>query len=216
MKEYKGIIFDLDGTLLDTIDDLSDSMNEVLKKYSYPIFTSEEYKFKVGAGFKGLTLNSFPKETDNAIIDEGIKLFAEIYDKRYLNKTKPYKGIDDILDTLAKMSIKLGINSNKRNDYTNNLTMKFFERIPFVRIYGERNGIPKKPDPTSALEIAEAMDLKPEEVLYVGDSSIDMMTAKNAGMDGVGVLWGFRSYEELNKYGANYIISTPGELLDII
>lgn len=216
MKEYKGIIFDLDGTLLDTIDDLSDSMNEVLKKYNYPIFTSEEYKFKVGAGFKGLTLNSFPKETDNAIIDEGIKLFAEIYDKRYLNKTKPYKGIDDILDTLAKMSIKLGINSNKRNDYTNNLTMKFFERIPFVRIYGERNGIPKKPDPTSALEIAEAMDLKPEEVLYVGDSSIDMMTAKNAGMDGVGVLWGFRSYEELNKYGANYIISAPDELLGII
>lgn len=216
MKRYKGIIFDLDGTLLDTIDDLSESMNEVLKTYNYPTFTSEEYKLKIGGGFRGLVLNSFPEYTDLDRIDEAIILFSNIYHTRYLNKTKPYEGIDYILDELNDMGLKLGINSNKKDEYTNNLTNKFFERIPFIAIYGERDGISKKPDPTAALDIIKLMQLKPEELLYIGDSMVDIMTAKNSGIDSVGVLWGFRSYEELSKYGANYIISDPKEILEII
>jgi len=216
MKKYRGVIFDLDGTLLDTIDDISDSMNDVLKQYSHPTFTSEEYKLKIGGGFKNLALNSFPKGTLEKIINESIELFANMYDKRYMNKSKPYEGIDELLDILVDKDIKLGVNSNKRNDYTNNLVNNFFQKIPFVAVYGECKDIPTKPDPTLVLKITKAMDLKPEEILYVGDTNTDMMTAGNAGIDSVGVLWGFRSYEELNKYGAKYIISNPKELLDII
>ena len=216
MKKYRGVIFDLDGTLLDTIDDIADSMNDVLKQYCHPIFTSEEYKLKIGGGFKNLALNSFPKGTLEKIINESIELFANMYDKRYMNKSKPYEGIDELLDILVDKDIKLGVNSNKRNDYTNNLVNNFFQKIPFVAVYGECKDIPTKPDPTLVLKITKAMDLKPEEILYVGDTNTDMMTAGNAGVDSVGVLWGFRSYEELNKYGAKYIISKPEELLDII
>lgn len=216
MRRYKGVIFDLDGTLLDTIDDLGESMNEVLKTYNYPTFTSEEYKLKIGGGFKGLVLNSFPECTDLDTIGEATVLFSNIYDTRYLNKTKAYEGIDYILDELNKMGLKLGINSNKKDEYTNVLTNKFFKRIPFIAIYGERDGVSKKPDPTSALDIIQLMQLKADEVLYVGDSMVDIMTAKNAGIDSVGVLWGFRNYEELSKYGANYIISDPKEILKII
>lgn len=216
MTKYKGIIFDLDGTLLDTIDDLGDSMNEVLQIYNNPIFTNEEYKLKIGGGFKGLMQNSFPEATDLEIIKEATLLFSNIYDGKYINKTKPYRGIDDILDELNKMGIKIGINSNKKDKYTNSLADKFFKRIPFIAIYGERQGIPRKPDPTSALEIIQLMGLKPEEVLYIGDSKVDIMTAKNAGIDSVGVLWGFRNYDELSKHGATYIISDAKEILNII
>ena len=216
MTKYKGIIFDLDGTLLDTIDDLGDSMNEVLKTYNLPTFTMEEYKMKIGGGFKGLAINSFPNETDLDTIEKAILLFSEIYDSRYLNKTQPYKDIDYILDELKKIGIKIGINSNKRDSYTNDLADKFFKRISFVAVYGEREWIPKKPDPTSALEIIQLMGLKAEEVLYVGDSMVDIMTANNAGIESVGVLWGFRDYEELSKYGATYIVSDPKEILTIV
>ncbi|SDY65445.1 phosphoglycolate phosphatase [Proteiniborus ethanoligenes] len=216
MKRYKGVIFDLDGTLLDTIEDLSDSMNIVLTKYKHPNFTKEEYMLKVGNGFRGLVLNSFPEETDEKIIDKAVEQFAEIYDSNYLNKTKPYDEIDYVLDGLNRMGIKLGVNSNKKDHYTMNLVSKFFARIPFIRVYGERAGIEKKPDPTSALEIAQAMELKPEEILYIGDSKTDILTAQNADMDSVGVLWGFRSEEELREYGASYIVSSPKEILDIV
>lgn len=114
------------------------------------------------------------------------------------------------------MGLKLGINSNKKDEYTNVLTNKFFKRISFIAIYGERDGVSKKPDSTSALDIIQLMQLKADEVLYVGDSMVDIMAAKNAGIDSVGVLWGFRNYEELSKYGANYIISDPKEVLKII
>lgn len=216
MTKYKGIIFDLDGTLLDTIDDLGDSMNEVLKTYNLPIFTMEEYKWKIGGGFKGLAMNSFPKGTDSDTIEKAILLFSNTYDSMYLNKTKPYRDIDYILDELNKMNLKIGINSNKKDSYTKELANKFFKRIPFIEIYGERDGIPKKPDPISALEIIKSMKLKPKEVLYIGDSMVDMETAKNAGIDSIGVLWGFRDYEELSKNGATYIVSEPKDILDIV
>lgn len=216
MKKYKGIIFDLDGTLLDTIDDLAESMNEVLKKYDHPTFTSDEYKLKIGGGFEGLISNSVPADTDSETQEEALILFSSIYDKRYLNKSKPYEGIDSLLDELSKREFKIGINSNKKDEYTNILANKFFKRIPFIKIYGERDGIARKPDPISALDIIKSMGLRPEEVLYVGDSKVDIMTAKNAKIDSVGVLWGFRDYEELEKYGATYIVSDPKEILKII
>lgn len=216
MPIYKGIIFDLDGTLLDTIEDISDSVNQVLSQYNYPIHSYDDYKLKVGNGFKNLIENSFPEGTDEQTILRGLEVFIEIYDRNYKNKSHPYDGIPEILDELTKKGIKIGINSNKRNDYTNQLVDKFFKNIPFVKVYGERKEVPKKPDPTTALEIADSMGLKHQEILYIGDSKTDILTAKNAGMDSVGVLWGFRSYEELTKYNASYTVKSPYNILDIV
>lgn len=213
---YKGVIFDLDGTLIDTIEDISDSVNEVLTIYGYPNHSYEDFKLKVGKGFKDLIKKSFPKDADEKIIENGVSLFVESYNKNYQNKTKPYEDVEEVLKELHKMGIKIGVNSNKRNDYTNQLITKCFNVIPFVAILGEREGIPKKPDPMSALEIAKLMNLNPSEILYIGDTKTDISTSKNAGMDSIGVLWGFRSFEELESHGATYIISNAMEILDIV
>jgi len=216
VAKYKGIIFDLDGTLINTIDDIAESMNEVLEQYKYPIFTNDEYKMKIGEGFKNLIVKAMPEEVSDTIIEEATELFNKIYYKKYLNRSRPYVGIDTTLDKLVARNIRLGIHTNKRNYYTNFLIDKYFNRIPFIEVYGECAGIPTKPSPILTLKIIEKMNLRPEEVLYVGDSTTDILTAQNAGIHSVAVLWGFRSYEELKKYGAKYIISKPDELLDII
>jgi phosphoglycolate phosphatase len=216
MNKYKGIIFDLDGTLLNTIEDISDSVNEVLRVFNCPEHNYDDYKLKLGSGFKSLLENSFPEGTDEETILKGLDLFVKIYDKKFKNKTKPYEGISELLYELNKLGIKIGVNSNKRNDYTNELIKKFFEDISFVDIFGEREGIPKKPDPTTVLEISKHMELSLSEIVYIGDSKIDMMTATNAHIDSIGVLWGFRSFDELVKYNATYIVSEPKEILDII
>ena len=216
MRKYKGIIFDLDGTLINSIEDIVDSMNEVLNEYGMATFTLEEYKTKIGSGIRNLVKRSLPENTKEEEIDEAVKLYEKFYEKNYLNKTKAYEGIDELLEKLVEMDIKLGINSNKKDNYTKELAKKIFKNIPFIKVFGEREGIPIKPDTTTMLEIVEAMELQPEEVLYIGDSDVDMITGKNADMDTVGVEWGFRSKEELISSGATYIISTPKDLLDII
>lgn len=216
MTKYKGIIFDLDGTLLNTIADIGDSCNEALSKYGFNGHSIEDYKLKLGNGFRVLIEKSVPIGTDKDTIDSILSSYAENYSYNYLNKTVPYEGITELLDKLVKMGIKVAVNSNKRDDYVKPLVSKYFENIPFEAAYGERKGIAKKPDPTGAIEIIELMELSKEEVLYIGDSDTDMITAKNAGIDGVGVTWGFRSYEELKKNGAKYIVSDTNEILDIV
>lgn len=216
MSQYKGVIFDLDGTLLDTIADLSDSVNEVLRQFGHPEHTYGEYKLLIGKGFRNLLENSFPAGSwEEKTIDEALAVFLETYDKKYMDKTAPYEGIDQMLDELNEMGIKIAVNSNKRTDYTNALIQKFFGRIPFVGVFGERAGIPKKPDPASALELAEKMGLEPGQILYVGDSKTDMVTAANAGMTSVGVEWGFRGYKELKENGAGYIVKRAEEITEL-
>ena len=199
------VFFDLDGTLLNTIEDIGDSMNEVLQTFNLNTYSYDEYKHKVGGGFRNLVLNSFPKGTDENTIDKALGMFLKIYSEKYINKTRAYNGIKDLLNLLAEKNIKLAVNSNKKDEYTKNLIYKFFDGIPFIDVYGERENTQIKPNPTAALEIAENMKLKPKEILFIGDSKTDILTAKNAHMDSVGVLWGFRDHEELSKYGAKYI-----------
>lgn len=217
-KAYKGIIFDLDGTLINTLDDLADSVNEALEKMGYPVWPVDAYRLKVGRGFRNLMENSVPENVrnDNAVIDGMLKYFVEAYDRRYLEKSRPYEDIDQMLDTLVSENIQVAVNSNKRADYTEKLIVKFFHRIPFVGIFGERKGVPKKPDPASALELCGMMGLKPQEVLYIGDSATDVKTGKNAGMDTVGVAWGFRGYGELHENGADYIAQTAEDIVKIV
>lgn len=220
MKQYKGIIFDLDGTLLDTIEDLTDSINDVMGTYGFPVHGADACKRMVGNGFLNLVKRALPEEKreDEVLLREAVNRFSKSYHRRYLNKTIPYQGIPELVDELAKQGIPLAVNSNKRGDYTSALVQKFFAHIPFVAVCGEREkeGIPKKPDPAAALEIAKLMGLEPSDVLYIGDSSTDMKTGHNAGMDTVGVAWGFRGREELKENRASYIADHPKDIIDLI
>lgn len=220
MRKYKGIIFDLDGTLLDTIEDLTDSVNDVMEFYHFPKHDVQTCKMMVGNGFRKLITRALPKDkqSDEKFIDEALAYFAEAYHKRYLNKTMPYDGILDLIHTLEQKGIKVAINSNKRSDYTNALANKFFETDLMTAVYGEREseGIPKKPDPAAALEIADKMQLSVDAVLYVGDSKTDMQTGQNAGMDTIGVAWGFRGADELREHHATYIVETPEDILNYV
>ena len=213
--KYKGVIFDLDGTILNTIYDLGNSVNETLKKYGQPLHSHEEYKKKIGNGFKDLIKRSFPEKTEEIILEQALKDFLLIYDKSYMNETKPYDGICTVLKDLMQNGIKIGVNSNKRDDYTNKLVKKFFSDIDFFGVFGERKNIEKKPAPDSALAIADIMNLNPEEIIYIGDSKTDILTGHNAGMDSAGVLWGFREKKEFLDNKADYIISTPYEILKL-
>ncbi len=215
MKKYKGVIFDLDGTLLDTIEDLADSVNEVLSSYGYPEHGVEKYKQKVGNGFRNLLEVSLPEKVDNDKLDEIVERFVAVYDKNYKNKTEPYQGIDELLRNLAAKGIKLAVNSNKRTDYTKALIHKFFPHIPFIDIMGQREDIPKKPSPAAANMIAEKMGLSADDILYIGDSKTDMQTAANAKMDKAGVLWGFRDLRELKENGADYLFQSAKEIADL-
>ena len=220
MKTYKGIIFDLDGTLLDTINDLTDSVNDVMKIYGWKEYDSKACKMMVGNGFRKLIQRALPeeKQKDEMFLDEAVDQFSKAYQKRYLNKTIPYEGILKLLGTLEEKGIKIAVNSNKRGDYTSALVNKYFSQFPWVAVYGEREreGIPKKPDPSAALEIANHMNLPAEEVLYIGDSKTDMETGQNAKMDTIGVAWGFRGAKELKEAGAGYIVGSPDEIIKLI
>ena len=220
MKKYKGIIFDLDGTLLDTIEDLTDSVNDVMQLYHFPQHDTKKCKMMVGNGFRKLITRALPEERqkDEQFVDEVLAQFAKAYHKRYLNKTVPYEGILQMVNELHKNGIQTAVNSNKRSDYTEALVNKFFAQTPMVAVYGEREskGIPKKPDPAAALEIADKMKLSPAEILYIGDSETDMKTGQNAGMDTIVVAWGFRGAEELKAYHATYIAENPEDILKYI
>ncbi len=213
----KGVIFDLDGTLLDTLQDLSDSVNSALLKYGFPAHTPEEYKARIGNGFRNLMEVSLPADCrDDATISNVLNEFLDVYSKNYTRRTKPYDGIEQLLSELTRKNVLLGINSNKRTDYTEELVRKNFPNISFVGVFGERSGVAKKPDPTSALEIAALMKLKPEEIIYIGDSGTDIQTGINAGMATAGVLWGFRGIEEFTQAHADDVFHAPHEITELL
>lgn len=217
-KKYRGAIFDLDGTLLNTIDDLADSVNESLAALGHPTHTVAAIQQMVGNGFRNLLTRALPEDhRSDAEIDGAVRLFDEAYSRNYLKKTAPYEGILALVAVLDARGIGLGVNSNKRDDYTKDLIAKWFPHVSFAGVYGEREteGIPKKPHPAAALAIARDMGLTPEEVLFVGDSRPDIRTGHNAGMDCAGVTWGFRTPEDLEENGADYLIDTAEELLTL-
>ena len=217
MLRYKGAIFDLDGTLLNTVTDLGDSVNAALEDLGFPPHSEEAYKKKIGHGFRNLIEISLPEGiADNTLIDKGLELFLEAYDERYRNKTRPYDGMVGLIAALLSSGVILGVNSNKRNDYTRTLISDFFPEGSFAAVFGERAGVPKKPDPTTAREIAAIMGLKPEEIVYIGDTATDIQTGKNAGMDTIGVSWGFRGRLELESVGAGFVVDQPEQISEII
>jgi phosphoglycolate phosphatase len=214
---FKAVIFDLDGTLLDTIDDLADSMNSVLKQFNYPLHDVEAYKYFVGNGMRKLVERALPEsERSDENISRGHTALLEEYNKRWDNKTKPYNGIPELLDALLMKGIKIAVLTNKTHEFAKLVVEKLLKNWKFDVILGERKGLPVKPNPAGALEIVKMLDVEASECLYLGDTAVDMKTAVAAGMYAVGVLWGFRKADEIKEGGAKILISRPAEALDLL
>lgn len=211
----KGIIFDLDGTTVNTLNELYVSINQTLKEYGYPTKTLDEVRMGVGRGFRKLVEAVVPEKLDEEKLAEIGRSYQKAYTENYL-KSDVYPGMTDLLKELQERGIRLAINSNKSDRFTKALIAKNYPDIRFTAVYGGREGVPMKPDPTVAKQIAEQMGLEMEEVLYVGDSDVDIQTGRNAGMKTAGCLWGFRDRETLANAGADFFLEKPEDLLKLL
>lgn len=212
---YRCVVFDLDGTLLNTLDDLADAGNYALKKLGFPVHDVEEYKYFVGNGIPKLIQRILPRESSQEMLDKAHSLFSEYYSAHSTDKTRPYNGIYDLLSRLTYDGIKIGVASNKDHFFSEKLVHAFFDDMVSI-VCGRKDGSPKKPDPFSVNYIIEKLSAEKAKTLYVGDSNVDMETALNAGIASCGVLWGFRTEKELRESGARFIAKTTDELYQII
>ncbi len=210
------MIFDLDGTLIDSLEDIADATNNTLAAFGMPVHPVDAYRHFVGNGVQVLLERALPKDHSGPPPDRFVESFKQLY-RRHLNvKTRPYAGIDEVLRRLTDQGITLAILSNKPDEFTKVCASRFFPDIAFSVIYGLRDGVPRKPDPRSALEIAAVVGVLPEQCVFVGDSSVDMATGRAAGMCCIGVSWGFREPAELAAAGADLVIDHPHELVDYV
>lgn len=209
------MIFDLDGTLLNTLEDLADSVNLMLEYFSCPRRSLEEIRRFVGNGMKNLVSRSVPEGFDKNSLESAYEFFREAYRKNMQNKTRPYNGIAECLDELKKLGIKIVVTSNKNDDAVKNLCKEYFGEY-ISHAVGVREGIQPKPHPEMVNRVVEEMTLEKINCIFVGDSETDIRTAKNTGLTSVGVLWGFRDRETLEKENADFIISHPRELIKIV
>lgn len=207
-----GFIFDLDGTLYDSLEDMANSLNIVLERKGLSPHPLNAYKKFVGNGMPKLVERALKDHPER--YDEIFKEFLEEYAKRYDEFSRPYDGILAMLKGLQDEKHLLAVCTNKQQVYTDKIVEKFYKDTDFIAVVGDRSDGLRKPDPHYPLEIAKKMALDPKDIYFVGDSDVDMQTAKNSGMIAVGVSWGFRSVEELKAAGADYIIDSPLALLD--
>jgi len=213
---FKAILFDLDGTLLDSLTTLGTCMNQVLESKGHPTHPIDAYRHFVGEGVGKLVERALPAGATAAEVASGVDGMREAYQAGWNIGSHPYPGIEDMLRELETIPVKRGILSNKPEDFTCMIMKTLFSDFSFDPVRGAREGVPLKPDPSSALAVIEAWGIEPQEVLYVGDTSTDMQTAVAAGMFGLGVTWGFREEAELRATGAHAIVDTPAEILDCL
>jgi phosphoglycolate phosphatase len=211
----RGVIFDLDGTLLDSLNDIGGAMNDALTARGFPVHPIDAYLRMVGEGVDMLARRALPKDA-NVDLAQFIEAYRARYAERMERHTRPYDGIPALLDALTARGVKMAVLSNKREDFTVELVRRQLPRWPFVEVRGERSGVPRKPDPQAALALATSLGLTPADCAFVGDTPIDVKTAVNAGMLPVGVLWGFRTRDELAAAGARHTLNNPGELLALL
>ena len=213
----KLVIFDLDGTLLDTIADLAESANYALKQLGYPTHDVETIRTFVGNGINKLLERALPsyEQTEENVIRMRSH-FVPYYDVHNADLSSPYPGIVNLLEDLQAKGIQIAVASNKYQAATVKLVKQYFPNIDFVEILGQREGINVKPDPTIVFDILKKAKVSCEETLYVGDSGVDMQTAINAGIDAVGVTWGFRPRAELESFQPMGLIDKAEELLGFI
>lgn len=211
---FRACIFDLDGTLANTLTSIAHFGNATLEEYGLPTIPVETYKTLVGNGADVL-MRRMLKTVGAEFPEEKIKEFRASYDRRYESEpmalVEPYPGIPQLLERLKALGLKVGVLSNKPDNMAEYIVHALFGDLP-DQAHGQRAGIPTKPDPTAVLKMAEDFHVSPEQVLYIGDSGVDMQTGRNAGMVPCGVLWGFRGKDELLENGAQYLVSTAEEL----
>ncbi|MDR1922585.1 MAG: HAD family hydrolase [Candidatus Adiutrix sp.] len=213
--KYRAVVFDLDGTLLDTLGDLAGSLNQALAEAGLPPHAKEEYRFMVGHGLETLVARALPEALRTPARARPIsRRFSEIYRTRQCETTRPYDGISGMLAELARLGARLALLSNKAHPNTLEMAEHFFPGL-FQVVLGLRPEVPPKPDPAGALEIARKFALSPSCFVYLGDSGVDMKTATAAGMFPVGAAWGYRPARELREAGAEKILRFPAELVDL-
>jgi len=209
----KAVIFDLDGTLLNTLDDLADSTNYALSRFGYPTRTIEEVRQFVGNGVAKLIERAIPEGKNNPNFEKCLAIFKENYAQNMYNKTAPYNGIIEMLSNLKSKGIKIAVVSNKFDLAVKELCKKYFEGfIDFAAGENEAQGIKKKPAPDTVISVLNEFNFASEDAVYVGDSDVDIMTAKNSKMSCISVTWGFRDEKFLLENGATILINAPSEI----
>lgn len=212
----KAVLFDLDGTLVNSLEDLAASTNYALELFGFPIHETEKYKYFVGNGMQNLIERVLPESyRDRDTREKVFKVFWNHYKEHYVDKTLPYNGINELLSALKDDGMKIAVVSNKAHEMTVTVVNRLFGDI-FDTVCGKVENFPAKPDPTLTLKVIDDLCVKPSECVLIGDSGMDSATAVNAGCMGIGVLWGFRTEEELRTNGAKYIVNKPCEILDIL
>ena len=213
--KYRLALFDMDGTVLDTLQDLADATNAAMRMHGYPTHSVEAVRQFVGNGARVLIEKAVPAGTDEAKINTVLGDFKEYYGKHSADATKPYDGVLDCLRALRAAGVYTAVVSNKPDFAVKMLAEQYFAGL-FDMAIGDREGVRKKPAPDSVFEVMRAMGISPAEAVYVGDSDVDVQTAKNAGIDGIFVDWGFRSAQCLRESGATVIVSDPARITERI
>lgn len=215
MKSKKVAIFDLDGTILDTLEDLTDATNYALRQHGYPEHTIEEIRTFVGNGIRKLIIRALPAGAGEENIERVHTTFDEYYSVHLADKTKPYEGICDVIAALRERGLSTAVVSNKPDYGVQSLVKDYFEGL-FDYSVGERPGVNRKPSPDGVNQVLEYFGAAREDAVYIGDSEVDFETSKNAKMDVIMVDWGFRSRDYISSLGAELIVSKPQEILEIL
>jgi phosphoglycolate phosphatase len=204
----KAVLFDLDGTLLDSLEDLGEAVNRTLRELGFPVHEAAEYRQFIGEGAKKLVERALPEPArdDGEVVERALALYQRHYEACWHERTRVFPGLSELVSDLGARGLRLGVISNKPHRFTQLCVGHFFPAAGFEVILGQRDGVARKPDPAAGLEAARSLGLAPGECVYVGDSGVDMQFAKAAGMGAVGVLWGFRDERELRENGADVLI----------
>lgn len=211
---FKAVVFDLDGTLTNTLEDIAFAMNRSLRLHGLPEFPTEAYKYLVGDGAATLARRACREQTELA--PSVLREYQAYYKDHTTDRTAPYPGVQDMLQALTARGLRLAVFSNKPHADVQTVVRHYFPGVPFEVVRGQIEGVPVKPDPAGALAVADEMGLAPADFLYLGDTGTDMHCAVNAGMHPVGVLWGFREEKELRESGAKAVIAEPMELMELL
>ncbi len=214
---FKAVLFDLDGTLLDTLEDLADSMNAALEQMGFSVHPIDAYRYFVGDGMDILVERVLPEDARASKTRAQLKAAMEAeYGQRWNAKSRLYVGVAELLDALQQRGLPLVVLSNKPEAFTVEVVSQLLADWRFVIVRGARPNVPPKPDPGAALDIATSLNIEPARFLYLGDTNTDMLTATRAGMYALGATWGFRPGKELLESGAQRLLQEPSELLDLI
>lgn len=210
-------IFDLDGTLVNSIEDLADSCNKALTQCSFPTHDLDKYYYFVGEGVKKLVIRALPEENrDDETIEKVLGIFSEDYNKNYINKTIAYNEIPELLSKLTDAGILIAVASNKPDEFTKKIIEKLFPSVPFSSVVGNIKGVPHKPDPQIVFNILSELDVSAEETVFIGDTKTDIETGKNAGAKTIGCLWGFREINELKQAKSDFIATHPLDIFNYL